>query len=144
MQAPIRNTLLGATFTLFACAVFAQTPTTKGADAASPGSTNAAPGPAGTGASSTPAATSPPAAGATATKPHSGGASVSGKSASSAKSASHKHAATHHQRTMARHEAAPADVQEVAYRSALRQCVSGPQDRRDNCIDQTLTRFGRG
>jgi len=141
MQAPIRNTLLGVTFSLVACAAFAQTPAAGGRAGmnATTGSTGAGAPSTSTPASGTSGATAP-----NATKPSSASTSASGKSASSAKTmtASHKHVAAHH--TMMMHHAAASDRQEVAFRSALRQCVSGPQDRRDNCIDQTLTHFGRG
>ena len=49
------------------------------------------------------------------------------------------HAMRHGNQATADNETTNADS---AYKSALRQCVTGPQSSRDSCLDQAIARYG--
>ena len=49
------------------------------------------------------------------------------------------HAMRHGNQAMAGNETTSADS---AYKSALRQCVTGPQSARDSCLDEAIARYG--
>jgi hypothetical protein len=77
----------------------------------------------------------------------SGGASKSGKHKSSHKSAhntahktAHHDAAMHHE---AQHGHQAMGRGDVAYRNDLRQCVEGPTNNRDACLDQAVAHHRR-
>ena len=56
------------------------------------------------------------------------------------------HSGAHHQaHAKHAHMAASSAIgtQETAYRTALKNCVSGPTGQRDGCLDDTIARFGR-
>jgi hypothetical protein len=57
----------------------------------------------------------------------------------------HHHDVSHHDSSRSSGRTAGAmgaSDREPAYRAALRQCVEGPQARRDGCIDDAIARFG--
>jgi hypothetical protein len=57
----------------------------------------------------------------------------------------HHHDVSHHHSSGSSGRTAGAmgaSDREPAYRAALRQCVEGPQARRDGCIDDAIARFG--
>jgi hypothetical protein len=57
----------------------------------------------------------------------------------------HHHDVSHHDSSGSSGRTAGAmgaSDREPAYRAALRQCVEGPQARRDGCIDEAIARFG--
>jgi len=68
--------------------------------------------------------------------------SASDKSAATSQSTSKRHA-TSAPRASASHEQMAAGSQDTAYHDALKQCVAGPADQRDRCIDNAIARFGR-
>jgi hypothetical protein len=77
--------------------------------------------------------------------PSAADATTQGESGMHAKSR-HAHHAAKHSSTQARSPAmamTATGTGNPAYRSALRDCVAGPEGQRDSCLDDAIARFGQ-
>ena len=109
-------TIIGSCFAVLAACALAQTP---------------APSAAAPAASTTPPTTSAPATSEKHPTPSTGG------------HAKTHHATTHRGTHTARANESKGSMREDAYRTALRQCVEGQESRRDQCLDDAISRYGR-
>jgi len=63
--------------------------------------------------------------------------------ATSAESGKHAASAAHHAHARMHSRSGSTRDNESPYHAALKQCVEGPANQRDHCIDQAINQYGR-